>query len=119
VASGSKTETTEADEATAQYLRPGSKIMRIITKQKLLSHRQLFNTAGKRLGFTTKGVLPGDLICVFHGATTCHVLREAEYRDGQQVYRAIGDAFVHGLMHGKLDLESDDLAAQEQDLVII
>lgn len=103
---------------TAKYIGSESDVAKILTKQALLTRRQLFNTAHGRFGFTTRGVQPGDIVCVFHGASTPHVLRRAGQRESQ-VYQVIGDAYIHGLMHGKIDLEADDIEAEEQDIVLV
>ena len=79
----------------------------------LLRNRQLFNTTHGRFGFTIKGIQPGDLVCVFNSASTPHVLRKVKCREGN-VYQAIGDAYVHGLMNG----EADDIHIEELDIIL-
>jgi hypothetical protein len=81
----------------------------------MLRNRQLFNTEeGGKFGFTIQGVLPGDAVCAFNNASTLHVLRRVADRAGE-VYRAIGDAYVHGLMNG----EADNTNFKEQDVTPI
>lgn len=66
--------------------------------------RELFFTKEDRFGFTMRGVKPGDLVCVFDGALAPHVLSKVDSsKDGKDSWRFVGDAFVHGLMHGEAD----------------
>jgi hypothetical protein len=80
----------------------------------MLRHRQLFSTEGSRFGFTIQGVLPGDAVCAFNSASTPHVLRKVADR-AAEVYRAIGDAYVHDLMNA----EADNMKFKEQDITLI
>jgi hypothetical protein len=79
-----------------------------------LRNRQLFNTAQGSFGFAIKGVEPGDVVCVFNHATTPHVLRKVEDREGH-VYRVVGDAYVHDFMHGQVD----EMDLEERDIVLV
>lgn len=80
----------------------------------MLQNRQLFSTRDGRFGFTLQGVLPGDAVCAFNSASTPHVMRKVADR-ADEVYRAIGDAYVHGLMNA----EADDMNFKEQDITLI
>lgn len=81
-----------------------------------IGERQLFNTRKGRFGFTTKGVQPGDVLCVFNSASTPHVLRKvASCEEVSVVYKLVGDGYVHGLMHG----EADALSTHEGDIVLV
>lgn len=68
-----------------------------------LAQRLLFNTTLGRFGFTSKGVQPGDLLCVLSGSPTPHVIRRVDDRDGEERYSFVGDAYVHDMMHGEVD----------------
>jgi hypothetical protein len=68
------------------------------------SFRQLFLTKHGRLGFTLRGVKQGDVVCVFDGAPTPHVLSKVSaVNDPMQRWRFVGDAYVHGLMNCEAD----------------
>lgn len=78
--------------------------------------RQLFLTKGSRIGYTIRGVKPGDKVCLFDGAPCPHVLRSA--REGDNVvekWRFVGDAYVHGLMNG----EADGIDIDKKDIVLV
>jgi hypothetical protein len=73
--------------------------------------RRLFTTKSGRLGYGPVSAEPGDVICVFDGATVVHVLRLAESR-GLEAYTLVGEAYVHGMMNGEIDslgLRQDDI----------
>lgn len=76
--------------------------------------RQVFRTCDGLFGFTNKGVLPGDDLCVFNGAPTPHVLRKVSDRS-DEAYRLVGNAFVYDLMHG----EVDDMDLPEQGILLV
>ncbi|KAH8725530.1 heterokaryon incompatibility protein-domain-containing protein [Phaeosphaeriaceae sp. PMI808] len=68
----------------------------------------------RRFGFCSNAVQIGDVVCVFDGATTPHILRKVSNRDGT-VYRAISDAYVESLMVK----EADGLDVEVQDITLI
>lgn len=100
--------------AFENFMQAGTPFATILRRLSLLSDRQLFNTKDGRFGFTIRGVRPGDLVCVFNNATTPHVLRKADDREGE-VYRLVGDAYVHDLMHG----EADEIDIEERDIILM
>lgn len=51
----------------------------------------------------------GDHICVLLGGSTPFVLREI---DGQDEYKLIGEAYVHGIMDGEV-VERAEVAGKE------
>ena len=80
------------------------------------SYRQLFLTKDGRFGFTLRGVKPGDVVCVFDGAPTPHVLRKtSEADDASERWRFVGDAYVHDLM----DREADAMDVESRDIVLV
>lgn len=68
-----------------------------------VSRRRFFNTLDGKFGFTMPDVQPGDIVCVLNGSPTPHVIRRVDDRDSQERYKFVGDAYVHGLMHGEVD----------------
>lgn len=75
--------------------------------------RQLFTTADGRFGFGHMGIREGDVVCIFNGAPTAHVLRKASGSgDGDGTYTLAAAAYVHGMMNGeikKLGLEAEEI----------
>ncbi|KIX96246.1 uncharacterized protein Z520_08024 [Fonsecaea multimorphosa CBS 102226] len=63
-------------------------------------HERCFGvTSQGRLGLVPAEVRENDLLCVFRGAKVPFVLRP--HRDSDR-YELIGEAYVHGIMHGEL-----------------
>lgn len=87
----------------------------ILVNVESLTDRLLFNTRDGRFGFSSKGVQAGDLLCVLNGSPTPHVVRKTDDREGEERYVFVGDAYVHGLMHG----EVDSLGIAERELVFV
>lgn len=57
-------------------------------------------TKGRHVGLVPALALPGDRICLLHGGKVPFVLRPLH----GGVYRLIGEAYIHGIMHaGKLE----------------
>ncbi|KAI0187628.1 hypothetical protein F4808DRAFT_33689 [Astrocystis sublimbata] len=79
-----------------------------------LQNRKLFTTDTGRFGFSSMHMEKGDVLCVFNGATTAHVLRSLNDGD-TKVCRLLGEAYVHGCMNG--EIANSGLA--EQDLVVV
>ncbi|KAH7400573.1 heterokaryon incompatibility protein-domain-containing protein [Phaeosphaeria sp. MPI-PUGE-AT-0046c] len=78
--------------------------------------KQLFFTKGDRFGFTMRGVKPGDSVCVLHGALVPHVLRKVDsLEEGEDRWRFVGDALVHGLMSG----EADEMSVDETEFCLV
>lgn len=85
--------------------------MRVMTEAQ--KGRQLFTTADGRFGFGHLGIREGDVVCIFNGAPTAHVLRKASGSgDGDGTYTLAAAAYVHGMMNGeikKLGLEAEEI----------
>ncbi|KAI3329983.1 heterokaryon incompatibility protein-domain-containing protein [Ustulina deusta] len=64
--------------------------------EKAYKGRRLFRTAGNYLGIAPDHLKVGDQVWILSGADTPYVLRKSD-RD----WRAIGEAYVHGIMHGE------------------
>lgn len=72
--------------------------------------RQLFNTADGRFGCGNVGLQEGDVVCIFNGTVTPHVLRKVSEKD--ETYTLVAAAYVHGMMNGEireLGLEAEDI----------
>lgn len=63
--------------------------------------RQLFITADGRFGFGNVGLHEGDVVCIFQGAVTPHILRKVSGNDG--TYTLVASAYIHGLMNGEIE----------------
>ncbi|KAK3369983.1 hypothetical protein B0H63DRAFT_402292 [Podospora didyma] len=63
-----------------------------------LSNRTFFTLKDGRMGVGPYLAQPGDLVVVLFGAVFCLVLRPV----GDNRYRLVGDAYVHGAMSGEL-----------------
>lgn len=61
--------------------------------------RKLFRTAGSLLGLAPKSAKHGDTVWFFPGSKVPFVLR---HYDGKR-HRLIGEAYLHGYMHGELE----------------
>lgn len=81
----------------------------------MLRKRSFFTTEQGRFGFTSLGVRPDDVLCVFNGSQTPHVIRRVDDRDGEERYKLIGDAFVLDLMYGA----ADGMDVEEKTFVIV
>ncbi|MCJ1277397.1 hypothetical protein MMC21_005209 [Puttea exsequens] len=72
-----------------------------------LHDRPVFGTTQKRLlGHGSKGLLPGDTVCIVKGALTPFLLRPVmdnmeDAGNDSQPWRLVGGCFVHGLMYGE------------------
>ena len=56
------------------------------------------------IGLVPSGAMPGDLLCLFFGASVPFVLRpRADCRDGASsgTYSLVGEAYIHGIMDGE------------------
>jgi hypothetical protein len=81
------------------------------------NQRQLFQAKERRFGFTIRGVLPGDRICALNGSRVPHVIRKVteDNRNESELWKFVGDAYVHGLMNG----EADEIDVEERDIVFV
>ena len=76
-----------------------------VTQSNLFSRAHTSATEGRKFFVTQRGFMGlgnqaaevGDLVVVLAGGVTPFVLR----RDGVDLYRLVGEAYVHGLMEGK------------------
>jgi hypothetical protein len=59
--------------------------------------RRMFRTDGNLLGMGSRSVEVGDEVWVLKGGNVPFVLRRVK----EGVYRLVGDAYVHGIMHGE------------------
>jgi hypothetical protein len=102
------------DQSVLEQILPGTPTQNIIIKLMNFADRHLFSTATGYFGLVIKGVLPGDLVCVFNTATTPHVIRKMP-DDEADVYQVVGDAYVSDLMYGQVD----DLGIHVRDIELV
>ncbi|KEY75186.1 hypothetical protein S7711_01628 [Stachybotrys chartarum IBT 7711] len=76
--------------------------------------RRIFKTTGGRVGFGPANVEAGDCVCIFNCAMTAHILRPTADIN-KKTYIIIGEAYVHGMMHG----EVEELSLEEQDITLV
>lgn len=91
---------------------PAMAFERIISEVQL--GRQLFSTAGRSFGCGDVGVQEGDMICIFDGAVTPHVLRKAN-GDCDGTYTLVAAAYIHGVMNGEIER----LGLEAKDIILI
>jgi len=94
--------------------------------QTALTNRTFFTTkkTAERVGRMGVGpycTQPGDVVVLLFGAVFCVVLRRVGDERGQQQqqqhYRLVGDAYVHGIMQGKLVQGVDVASAASFDII--
>ena len=73
--------------------------------------RCLFTTKCGRMGIGAFHMRKGDAVCVLYGSPFCFILRP----HGSN-YKLIGDAYVHGVMHG--ELFEGNILKGERDFVL-
>ena len=61
--------------------------------------RRFFLTQGLYFGFGGKSVKVGDKVVVLLGGKVPYILRRLE--EQEDMYKYIGDAYVHGIMNGE------------------
>ena len=66
----------------------------------LYTARRVFLTSEKQLGLGHGSALPGDEVWILQGARTPFVLRR-NGNLGDDTFQLIGEAYVHGFMHGE------------------
>lgn len=64
-------------------------------------YRHFFRGDKGRLGWAPRYAEKGDLICVFEGAFTPHVIRQAE----SGCFLVVGDCYIHGFMLGEAEAD--------------
>lgn len=103
------------DKETLDLLDPGTPFINFLTATAIgLLGRCLFSTPSGQLGFGTSTLQKDDVLCVFDGARTPHILRRTLGTNGD-VYSLIGEAYVHGMMNG----EVEDLGLERQDVILV
>jgi hypothetical protein len=73
-------------------------------EQLFFSHWYNYDFAITRRGlmaWVPQGSLPGDVLCFFNGVDVPFSLRPAESQGSSGQHYLIGDAYIHGLMHGE------------------
>jgi hypothetical protein len=80
--------------------RVGLFILEVETSQ---HHRCTFITTGNRFGYVLGPVLAGDQICLFDGARTPYLIRKCESNTSDNVYKLVGEVYLHGAMNGEVD----------------
>ncbi|KAI9772213.1 MAG: hypothetical protein M1840_000962 [Geoglossum simile] len=75
--------------------------------------RCFYATAAGGKGVGPHGTLSGDLVTVLYGGKFCYILREVGDR-----YVFVGDAYLHGAMHGELFDPSRQGDYKERDFVL-
>ncbi|UPX15746.1 uncharacterized protein EKO05_0006185 [Ascochyta rabiei] len=72
------------------------------------SHDRMFAiTKGGRFCLVPRTAKDGDLVCIPHGSRVPYIFRQDKWGGS---YQNIGEAFVHGLMHGEAgELEPQDI----------
>jgi hypothetical protein len=94
--------TKEVEEAAQRLLSPETAFMQFLGPLWIcLQNRRLFKTAQGRLGFGSINISESDNVCIISGSSTAHVLRIIGH--DQEHFRFLGEAYVHGMMHGEID----------------
>ncbi|KAF7865872.1 hypothetical protein EAF04_006037 [Stromatinia cepivora] len=65
-----------------------------------LQFQRAFITANGSLGIGPPALQPGNIVAVFHGIETPHILRSADI--SAETYNLIGSAYVDGIMYGEV-----------------
>jgi hypothetical protein len=61
---------------------------------------RFIRTTEDHIGLGPESVDVVDMVCIVEGARTPLIIRKVERYD-QNEYRLIGDAYIHGMMHGE------------------
>ena len=110
----------EATDADTPEMIIDSAARRLTDEQALsigniVAERVLVGTTQGLIGLAPQGIQQGDLIVVAFGASTPFVLRQT-----RGAFTLVGDAFVHGVMHGEmLQLHEEDPAAMEAETFVL
>lgn len=107
------------DEAEVEpYLIRESRFLYSITyaiEARLSDHRPFTTTSG-RFGYGRESVEEGDVLCIFDGSTTAHLIRRKDNgHHGGEVFQLVGEAFVHGMMYGEIE----QFGIEEQNITLI
>jgi hypothetical protein len=95
--------------------RHGGDISSVLDRSFDITHLQDPRVStGRQFAITEKGYMGlvpvlsevGDVVVILHGATTPHLLRPCRQTTnaGGVTYRLVGEAYMHGLMRGHLDI---------------
>ena len=87
-------------------------------------------TNANLLGIGPVYVTPGDLICVFRGVRLLLILRKLDIQSSgfwmtfdssknHDQCRLVGEAYVHGIMHGEAYTLREDSGIREQSFTLI
>lgn len=72
----------------------------IMTMQETWLNRALFATENGRLGFGSKDIQEGDLVCMLYSGRTMYILRPQQ--TDPKTYRFVSDAYVFRCMDGEV-----------------
>lgn len=97
------------------FRNPRSTVFKFVAKLCFTRDHQMINMREGRFGFTCSGVQPGDVVCVFDDSVSPFVLRKVDDKDGNERYKFVGDAYVHGLMYG----EADGTDVHEENILLV
>jgi len=75
---------------------PVDKIMRFRERMTIATHRRLFRMETGYPGLGSRLLREGDEIALFKGGMVPLIVRAK----GQMRWELVGDAYVHGMMHG-------------------
>lgn len=92
--------------------------------------RNVFSTNANLLGIGPVYVAPGDLVCVFRGVRLPLILRKLDIQSSslQTTFdssknhdrcQLVGEAYVHGVMHGEAYTLREDSGIREQFFTLI
>ncbi|KAN0102111.1 HET domain containing protein [Hyaloscypha variabilis] len=99
---GAEIETEEEVESTTQFIR---------SMAKYVTNRCFFATSNGKMGIGPRWAKPGDMAVILYGADLLFILREKGAG-----YELIGDAYVHGVMHGELATDENRGNSQVFDI---
>lgn len=89
---------------------------RFLTDMKMVCEgRTVLSTAQGRYGLGPLTAAPGDICCVFTGATVPFILRKSN--QGSE-YKLMGEAYVHGVMRGEAVRQYIKKGSDEQTFII-
>jgi hypothetical protein len=75
-------------------------------------NRCFFTTEESYMGVGPFCVQHGDIVVLLHGGEHLFVLRETERSGTERSYKLVGDAYVHGFMHGELVKDGESANSQ-------
>jgi hypothetical protein len=60
------------------------------------------------MGRVPSEAVPGDIVCIFLGASVPHVIRD----DGDGYFKLVGECYMHGTIDGEI-MTREDLTLQD------